>query len=77
VTDLNQVIGNIRTWLVGLLVGLATLFATVGGIRYLLAGGDPSEVEKAKHTLRYAAIGYAVAMLAPLLVSILQKFVGG
>lgn len=75
--DLNTVINNITTWLVGLLVALATLFLTIGGVRYLLAGGDPGEVNKAKDTLKYAAIGYGVAMLAPVLVTILKGFVGG
>jgi type IV secretion system pilin len=76
-SDLKTVIARITTWLVGLLVSLATLFLTIGGIRYLLAGGDPGEVGKAKDTLRYAAIGYAVAILAPVLVQILKGFVGG
>lgn len=75
--DLNAVIGNITAWLVGLLVALATLFLTVGGLRYLLAGGDPGEVSRAKDTLKYAAIGYGTAVLAPVLVKILQGFVGG
>ncbi|WP_395108347.1 pilin [Actinomadura sp. SCN-SB] len=75
--DLNTVINNITRWLVGLLVALATLFLTVGGIRYLLAGGDPGEVGKAKDTLKYAAIGYGIAVMAPVLVNILKGFVGG
>ncbi|MEV5704830.1 pilin [Actinoallomurus sp. NPDC052274] len=74
--DLNAVIGNITRWLVGMLVALATLFLTIGGVRYLLAGGDPGEVAKAKDTLKYAAIGYGVAVLAPVLVQILKGFVG-
>ncbi|WP_262402994.1 pilin [Actinomadura sp. CNU-125] len=74
--SLDQVIDNLRTVIVGLLVGLATLFATIGGVRYILAGGDPGEVEAAKKTLRYAAIGYAIAVLAPVLVELLQKVVG-
>lgn len=75
--DLNTVINNITKWLVGLLVALATLFLTIGGVRYLLAGGDPGEVNRAKDTLKYAAIGYGVAVLAPVLVNILKSFVGG
>jgi hypothetical protein len=75
-TSLSSVIDNIRNWLVGLLAGLATLFLTIGGVRYLVAGGDPSEVERAKQALRYAAVGYGVAVLAPLLVTILKGFVG-
>lgn len=74
--SLPEVITNIRNWLVGLLVALATLLLTVGGLRYLLAGSDPGEVAKAKDTLKYAALGYGVAALAPLLTSILKQIVG-
>ncbi|GAB2841756.1 hypothetical protein GCM10027176_51990 [Actinoallomurus bryophytorum] len=75
--DLPTVIGNITAWLVGLLVSLATLFLTIGFIRMLLAGGDPGEVAKGKEALKNAALGYAGAILAPVLVKILQSFVGG
>lgn len=74
--SLEQVIGNVRTWLVGLLAALATTFLTIGGVKYLIASGEPGEVEKAKHALRSAAVGYALAVLAPGLVSILQHIVG-
>ena len=73
---LNSVIDALRVWLVGILAGLATLFLTIGGIRYLTAAGDPAQVERAKVALKSAAIGYALAALAPLLVSILQSGVG-
>lgn len=75
--SLNGVIDALRLWLVGILAALATLFLTIGGIRYLAAGGDPAEVERAKIALKSAAIGYALAALAPLLISILQSVVGG
>jgi hypothetical protein len=74
--SLGQVIDRLRNVLVGLLVGLATLFLTVGGLRYLFAGGDPGQVEKAKVTLRSAAIGYGLAVLAPVLVRLLRYVVG-
>ena len=73
---LSGVIDRIRTLLVGLLAGLATLFLTVGGVRYLFAGGDPGQVEKAKITLKSAAIGYALAALATPLVGLLKYVVG-
>ncbi|WP_460854752.1 pilin [Nocardiopsis coralliicola] len=76
VSDLEEVITNIRNWIIGLLVALATLLLTVGGLRYVLAGGDPGEVGKAKDTLKFSALGFAVAILAPLLVEILRGFVG-
>ena len=48
----SQVIDSTTVWLVGILAGLATLMLTVGGVRYLMAGGDPAEVQKAKIALR-------------------------
>jgi len=76
-TTLGGVIDNLRNWIVGILTAVATLFLTVGGLRYLTAGGDPGQVEKAKIALKSAAIGYALAILAPLMVSILASIVGG
>lgn len=75
-SSLNGVITNIRNVLIGLLVGLATLFLTIGGVRYLAADGDPGEVERAKKSLRNAAIGYGLAMLAPIIVELLKSVVG-
>jgi len=76
-SDLNTVFTNLRNWLIGLLATLATLMLTLGGLRYLVAGGDPGEVQKAKAALKAAAFGYALAVLAPLFVSILKRVVGG
>jgi len=74
--SLNQVLDAATAWLVGLLASLATLFLTVGGIRYMAGATDPGEVEKAKTALKAAAIGYALAALAPLAVKILKQIVG-
>ncbi|MBO3681674.1 pilin [Streptomyces sp. NEAU-YJ-81] len=71
-----EVISNLRDEIVGLLAGLATLFFTFGGLRYLMAGGDPGEIEASKRALKAAAIGYGLAILAPVLVIVLQQIVG-
>ncbi|MFF4602559.1 pilin [Streptomyces sp. NPDC001339] len=76
VATIPAVISNLRNWIIGLLAGLATLFLTFGGLRYLMAGGDPGEVEAAKRALKAAAIGYGLAVLAPALVTVLQGIVG-
>jgi hypothetical protein len=72
---LTGVISNLTNWIVGILAGVATLFLTIGGLRYLTAGGDPGQVEKAKTALKSAAIGYALAILAPLIVSVVSSVV--
>ena len=75
--SISQVLTNTTLWIVGILAGLATLFLTLGGVRYLMANGDPAEVEKAKTALKSAAIGYALAILAPVIVTVLRSLVGG
>jgi hypothetical protein len=73
--SITAVVNNIRGWLLGILVAVATLFLTIGGLRLMLANGDPGEAEKGKAALRSAAIGYAVALLAPLIVTVVGSWV--
>jgi len=75
--QLPVIIGNITSWIIGLLVGVATLFLTIGGLRRLAAGGDPTEIEKANSAFKNALIGYALAILAPILLAIVQGWIGG
>ncbi|MEY9861416.1 hypothetical protein ABH935_007057 [Catenulispora sp. GAS73] len=76
VGDIPTVIGNLRTWLIGILATVATLFLTLGGVRYVISGGNPGEIEKAKSAFKSAAVGYALAVLAPVFMTILQSVVG-
>lgn len=75
--SIQKVVSNLTAWIVGILAAVATLFLTIGGLRYLMAGGDPGEVEKAKTALKSAAIGYGLAILAPVIVTVLKSLVGG
>ena len=74
---LPKVIDNITHWIVGLLVSVATLFLTIGGLRRLAAGGDPTEIEKSNSAFKNALIGYALAVLAPILLAVVQGWIGG
>ncbi|MEY9969259.1 hypothetical protein ABIA33_007347 [Streptacidiphilus sp. MAP12-16] len=76
VASIDQTITNITNWIVGLLAGIATMFLTIGGLRYLMASGEPGEVEKAKGALKSACTGYMLALLAPVIVGVLKKLVG-
>jgi len=73
--SLEEVIGRLRTLIVGLLTAVATLYLTIGGVRYLTANGDPGSIGRAKDAFKHAAFGYALAALAPLLVTVLQQIV--
>ncbi len=59
VATLDQTISNVRNWIVGIAASVATVYLTWGGLRYMMAGGEPGEVEKAKSAIRSAAVGYA------------------
>lgn len=71
--DITTVIESIRNWVAGLLAALATLFLTIGGIRYLIAAGNARMMDEGKAAIRSALIGYALAALAPMLVDILRR----
>src|SRR2546430_17700825 len=69
-TDVNAVIDSIRNWVAGVLAALATLFLTIGGVRYLVASGNPRAVEEGKAAIRSALIGYGLAAPAPMFAGI-------
>lgn len=74
--SVDAVLINVRNWIMGIAAGLATVFITVGAVRYMAAGGDLGEVEKAKTAFRSAAFGYALALLTPLVLTALREIVG-
>ena len=46
-------------------------------VRYVIAGGDATGVEKAKGAAKSAVIGLTLALLAPVVVSIVKRIIGG
>jgi hypothetical protein len=73
---LDEVLTNIRNWLMGILGGIATVCFTVGGVRRIFGAGDPGEQEKAKDCFKAGAWGFGLAALAPLIVVVLKGIVG-
>ncbi|MEU1840274.1 pilin [Micromonospora chersina] len=77
VNSLPVVIANLQAWLIGILAALATLFLVLAGVYWATAGGDPAQVDKAKGALKNALVGYGLAVLAPVLLDIVQGIVEG
>ncbi|MEV4545262.1 pilin [Micromonospora echinaurantiaca] len=75
--SINQVIANITGWIMGIIALVATMFLVIGGLRYMAAGGDPTQVEQAKGNFKSALIGYALAVLSPVILQVLQGILGG
>ncbi|MEV6694901.1 pilin [Micromonospora sp. NPDC051196] len=77
VNSINQVIANITGWIMGIIALVATMFLVIGGLRYMAAGGDPAQIEQAKGNFKSALVGYALAVLAPVILQVLQGILGG
>jgi len=45
------------------------LMVAIGGLRYILAHGEPSDVAQAKNTIIYAIVGLVVVLLAYAIVN--------
>ena len=76
---LGEVVGlleAVRNALVAVLTALAIAALTYAGIRYLIAGGDPGGIEKAKTAAKSAVVGLGLALLAPVLVAIVKGLIG-
>lgn len=74
--SIDQVLTNVRNLIMGVLAALATVCLMVAGVRYVLGAGDPASIEKAKTAFRAACLGYLLAILAPLVVSVLKQIAG-
>ncbi len=75
--SLPDVISGLQSWIMGILAAVATLFLVLAGVYYATAGGDPAQVDKAKGAFKNALIGYALAVLAPVLLEVVKGIVGG
>ena len=77
VKSIPEVIDGLKLWIMGILAAVATLFLVIGGLRYMTAGGDPAPAEQAKGNLKAALLGYALAVLAPVILQVLQGILSG
>ena len=75
--SIPEVIDGLKLWIMGILAAVATLFLVIGGLRYMTAGGDPAQAEQAKGNFKAALAGYALAILAPVILQVLQGILGG
>lgn len=54
-------ITNILLFVIG---AISVIMVIIGGLRYVLSGGDSSNIQAAKNTILYAIVGIVVALLA-------------
>lgn len=56
-----RTITNVLLFIIG---AISVIMLIVGGIRYVVSGGDSTAVQNAKNTILYAIVGVVVAILA-------------
>ena len=65
-TGIFRTVTNVLLFIIG---AIAVIMLIIGGIRYVISGGDSSAVTAAKNTILYAVVGIIVALLAYALVN--------
>lgn len=60
-TGVFTTITNVMLFLVG---AISVIMLVVGGIRYVVSGGDSSAVQSAKSTILYAIVGIVISLIA-------------
>lgn len=69
--SMMQVIINTLLYVIGI---AAVIMIVVGGIRYSLSSGNPSQIKEAKDTIIYAVIGLVVAILSYAIVNFVVRW---
>jgi hypothetical protein len=70
-----KTITNVLLFIIG---AISVIMLIIGGIRYVVSGGDSSAVTSAKNTILYAVVGVIVAILAYALVNfVITSFAAG
>jgi hypothetical protein len=75
--DLNDLMLHLANRLIEICGGLALIAVVYSGIMYITAGGDTAKAETARKNLTWAIIGVAVAILAGVIVTIVNGVLTG
>jgi hypothetical protein len=76
VGSIADILNRVRDMLMLVIGSLSLVMLTVGGIRYVTAGGDKEGVHNAKQTVQHALLGLGVAILAPVLIQVIKAVLG-
>ena len=67
---------RIINWIVGIATTLAVLMVVVGGIQYMISGGNEDKIKSARKTIQWALIGLIVLLMSWGLLSALLDILG-
>jgi len=74
-TGIFTTISNVMLFIVG---AISVIMIVIGGLRYVISGGNNSNVTAAKNTILYAIVGLIISMLAYAVINfVITSFIGG
>lgn len=65
VLELAETIINMFSLIIGV---IAVIMIIIGGLKYIMSAGDPSNVTSAKNTILYAIVGLVIVAFAQIIV---------
>lgn len=69
--------GAVATTLAAFIGAIAIIMLLYGAFQFLTAGGDSEKIKDARHTITWAIVGIAVALISFNIPGILSSFLGG
>ena len=74
---INGAASNVISLLLFAVGILSVIMIIVGGLKYVISGGNSTAVTSAKHTVLYAIIGLMVAILAYAIINFVMSSLNG
>lgn len=74
-TGIFTTLSNVMLFLVG---AISVIMVVIGGLRYVISGGNTTNVGAAKNTILYAVVGLVISLLAYAIINfVIGSFVPG
>jgi len=74
-TGIFTTISNVMLFIVG---AISVIMVIVGGLRYVISGGNSSNITAAKNTILYAIVGLIISIMAYAIINfVLESFLPG
>lgn len=72
--EVIKLVAKIINWIFTFLMIFVVIMVVISGFLFVTGGGNPDNVTKARNTLMFALVGFAVGMLAKGLIALVQAF---
>ncbi len=66
---------NLLKWFIGIMATVIAVVVAIGGLKMVMAGGNPGEISKAREMMTNALIGFVILLSAWLIIDTVMKLV--